>query len=249
MSAVITVEQLSARYNAVDVLQEISFEASAGDYIGVAGPNGAGKTTLIKALLGLVAISGGTVKLFGEKLQGFGQWHKVGYLPQRANFSLLFPASVKEIVGLGLLTQKRTPKRLSSGDAALIDEALELLGIGSLRKKLIGELSGGQQQRVLLARALVARPEVLFLDEPTAALDPQIRESFFDTIRALNRDARVTVLLVTHDIGEIGQHATKLLYVDKRVVFYGKFTDFCVSAEMTDFFGIHSQHLICHQHR
>ena len=249
MSAVITVEQLSARYNSVDVLQEISFEASAGDYIGVVGPNGAGKTTLIKAMLGLVDISGGSVKLFGEKLQCFSQWHKVGYLPQRANFSLLFPASVKEIVGLGLLTQKSTPKRLGSGDEALIDEALELLGIGSLRKKLIGELSGGQQQRVLLARALVAKPEVLFLDEPTAALDPQIRESFFDTIRALNQDARVAVLLVTHDLGEIGQHAAKLLYVDKRVVFYGKFSDFCVSAKMTDYFGTHSQHLICHQHR
>jgi zinc transport system ATP-binding protein len=249
MSAVIIAEQLSARYNSVDVLQEISFEASRGDYIGVAGPNGAGKTTLIKALLGLVDISGGSVQLFGEKLQCFSQWQKVGYLPQRANFSPLFPASVKEIVGLGLLTQKHTPKRLSAGDATRIDEALDLLGIGSLRKKLMGELSGGQQQRVLLARALVSRPELLFLDEPTAALDPQIRDSFFDTIRGLNRDARITVLLVTHDLGQIGQQATKLLYVDKRIVFYGKFSDFCVSAEMTDYFGTHSQHLICHQHR
>jgi zinc transport system ATP-binding protein len=249
MSAVIAVEQLSARYDNANVLQEISFEAAAGDYIGVAGPNGAGKTTLIKAILGLADISGGSVKLFGEKLQSFSQWHKVGYLPQRANFSLLFPASVREIVGLGLLAHKRTPKRLGPGDAARIDDALDLLGIGSLRKKLIGDLSGGQQQRVLLARALVTKPEVLFLDEPAAALDPQIRESFFDTIRALNRDVRVTVLLVTHDLGEIGQHAIKLLYVDKRVVFFGKFSDFCVSAEMTDYFGTHSQHLICHQHR
>lgn len=249
MSTVIEVERLSARYNSADVLQEISFEAEAGDYIGVAGPNGAGKTTLIRAVLGLADTSGGSVKLFGEHLANFRQWHKVGYLPQRANFSLLFPASVREIVGLGLLARKRTPKRLTSGDADRIDEALELLGIGSLRKKLIGELSGGQQQRVLLARALVTKPQVLFLDEPTAALDPQIRESFFDTIRTLNRDMRVTVLLVTHDLGEIGQHAAKLLYVDKRVVFYGKFSDFCVSTEMTDYFGTHSQHLICHQHR
>jgi zinc transport system ATP-binding protein len=249
MSAVIIAEQLNARYNSVEVLQEISFEVSAGDYIGVAGPNGAGKTTLIKALLGLVDISGGTVTLFGEKLQRFNQWHKLGYLPQRAGFSILFPASVKEIVGLGLLSRKRTPRRLNAGDAARIDAALDLLGIGSLRKKLIGELSGGQQQRVLLARALVSRPELLILDEPTAALDPQIRDSFFDTIRRLNRDERITVLLVTHDLGEIGQHATKLLYVDKRIVFYGKFSDFCASTEMTDYFGTHSQHLICHQHR
>ncbi len=249
MSAVIAADQLSARYNSVDVLQEITFEAVAGDYIGVAGPNGAGKTTLIKALLGLVDISGGSVRLFGEQLPAFSQWHKVGYLPQRAGFSPLFPASVKEIVGLGLLAQKRTPKRLGPADAARIDEAMDLLDIGSLRKKLMGELSGGQQQRVLLARALVSKPEVLFLDEPTAALDPQIRDSFFDTIRGLNRDAHVTVLLVTHDLGQIGQQASKLLYVDKRIVFYGKFSDFCRSTEMTDYFGTHSQHLICHQHR
>lgn len=249
MSAVIATEQLSARYNSIDVLQDISFEVSAGDYIGLAGPNGAGKTTLIKALLGLVTISRGSIKLFGEELAHFSQWDRIGYLAQRAGFSLLFPASVKEIVGLGLLAQKRTPKRLTPRDTDRIDEALDLLGIESLRNKLMGELSGGQQQRVLLARALVAQPEVLLLDEPTAALDPQIRDSFFETIRDLNRDAHITVLLVTHDLGQIGQYATKLLYVDKRVVFFGRFSDFCVSAEMTDYFGTHSQHLICHQHR
>lgn len=249
MSAVIATEQLSARYNSIDVLQDISFEVSAGDYIGLAGPNGAGKTTLIKALLGLVTISRGSIKLFGEELAHFSQWDRIGYLAQRAGFSLLFPASVKEIVGLGLLAQKRTPKRLTPRDTDRIDEALDLLGIESLRNKLMGELSGGQQQRVLLARALVAQPEVLLLDEPTAALDPQIRDSFFETIHDLNRDQRITVLLVTHDLGQIGQYATRLLYVDKRVVFFGRFLDFCVSAKMTDYFGTHSQHLICHQHR
>ena len=249
MSAVIATEELSARYNSIDVLQDISFEVSAGDYIGLTGPNGAGKTTLIKALLGLVPISRGSVKLLGEELRRFSRWDRIGYLPQRANFSLLFPASVKEIVGLGLLAQKRTPKRLNSSDADRIDKALQLLGIESLRAKMMAELSGGQQQRVLLARALVVKPEVLLLDEPAAALDPQIRDSFFETIHDLNRDQRITVLLVTHDLGQIGQYATKLLYVDKRVVFFGRFSDFCVSAGMTDYFGTHSQHLICHQHR
>jgi zinc transport system ATP-binding protein len=249
MSAVIVVEQLSVRYNSIDVLQDISFEVSAGDYIGLAGPNGAGKTTLIKALLGLVGVSRGRVRLLGEELGRFSRWDRIGYLPQRASFSLVFPASVKEIVGLGLLARKRTPKRLTARDRVRIDQALEILEIGNLRKKLMGELSGGQQQRVLLARALVAKPEVLLLDEPTTALDPQIRDSFFETIRSLNQEDRMTVLLVTHDLGQIGRYASQLLYVDKQVVFFGRFSDFCASAEMTDYFGTNSQHLICHQHR
>jgi zinc transport system ATP-binding protein len=187
--------------------------------------------------------------LLGEELGRFSRWDRIGYLPQRASFSLVFPASVKEIVGLGLLANKRTPKRLTAHDRVRIDQALEILDIGNLREKLMGELSGGQQQRVLLARALVANPEVLLLDEPTTALDPEIRNSFFETIRSLNQEARMTVLLVTHDLGQIGRYASQLLYVDKQVVFFGRFSDFCTSADMTDYFGTHSQHLICHQHR
>jgi zinc transport system ATP-binding protein len=112
----------------------------------------------------------------------------------------------------------------------------------------VGELSGGQQQRVFLARALVSDPELLILDEPSTALDPKTREHFFELAGRLNKDKGVTLIIITHDTAHIGQYAGKLLYLDKQIVFYGGFGDFCQSKEMEKFFGPFSQHLICHQH-
>jgi zinc transport system ATP-binding protein len=101
---------------------------------------------------------------------------------------------------------------------------------------------------VLLARALVSKPEFLILDAPTTALDPETRDTFFSTLKALNQDSGVTIIIVTHDIADIGKYASKLLYLDKRVVFYGSFEDFCSSPDMASYFGEFAQHLICHRH-
>src|SRR6185369_9546820 len=146
-------------------------------------------------------------------------------------------ASVAETVALGLLSLKRFPRRLTRHDRERVDAILETLGVFDLRGKLIGELSGGQQQRVLLARALVNEPELLILDEPTAALDPETRERFYQQIAEINRSRGVTVLLVTHDTGAIGLHETKMLYLDKLVIFYGSFEEFCCSEDMSTIFG------------
>jgi zinc transport system ATP-binding protein len=125
---------------------------------------------------------------------------------------------------------------------------MELMGIIAIKNKLIGELSGGLRQRALLARALVNDPELLILDEPTTALDPETRESFYQVIKDLNRTKNTTVLLVTHDTATVGLYASRLLYLDKRIIYYGSFEDFCTSLEMTEIFGGHAQHLICRRH-
>jgi len=96
----------------------------------------------------------------------------------------------------------------------------------------VGELSGGQQQRVFLARALVSNPELLILDEPSTALDPQARENFLESIGKLNREQGITVILITHDTDLIGKRATKVLYLDRRVIYYGLSADLCNSPEM-----------------
>ncbi len=246
---IIRTEGLACSYRVGRVLEDVSITVTAGDYVGIVGPNGSGKSTLVQALIGLCPISGGSASLFGVPCGRFTQWGRIGYLPQ--NLRLLnpvFPATVAEAVGLGLLSQKRFPRRLTRPDREKVAATLESLGVHDLRDKLIGELSGGQQQRALLARALVNDPELLILDEPTAALDPETRERFYRLIADLNRSRGVTVLLVTHDAGAIGQHATKMLYLDKRVIFYGSFEEFCCSDDMSTIFGKHSQHLMCHRH-
>ncbi|MDD2899109.1 MAG: metal ABC transporter ATP-binding protein [Desulfuromonadaceae bacterium] len=246
---VVSTQLLTCSYREGKVLEDVSFQVERGDYVGIVGPNGSGKSTLIKALLGLVTINSGSAALFNTSLAQFREWHKVGYLPQSLHLvNPVFPATVRETVGLGLLSLKRFPKRLSRADNDNISILLDELGISDLAHKLIGELSGGQLQRVLLARAIVNNPELLVLDEPTAALDPETRGRFYAMIAEINRSRGVTVLLVTHDSGTIGEYASKMLYLDKKLLFYGSFDEFCCSPEMSSLFGEHSQHLMCHRH-
>ena len=240
---------LSCSYNGMEVLTDISFSVASGDYLGIVGPNGSGKSTLVRALLGLLELDAGSTELFGAPLAEFADWARIGYLPQRIRFfNPNFPGTVEEIVRLGLLAGGARLSRSSAGQNMAIDAALELLGIVPLKKRLIGGLSGGQQQRVLLARAMVNRPELLILDEPTTALDPETREQFYALLERINRSEGTTVLLVTHDTWSIGKYANRFLYVDKKIIFDGSFDDFCHSEEMTAFFGEHAQHLICHRH-
>jgi zinc transport system ATP-binding protein len=247
--SMLSVEQLSFRYNSVEVLSDISFSVDAGDYIGLVGPNGSGKTTVIKIMLGLLQQEKGTVTLFGSDAAGFRERHKIGYLPQKpTHFNPHFPATVKEIVSLGLFSKQSFLQRITKDDQKLIYDAMAMAEVLDISDALIGELSGGQQQRVLVARAVVNKPELLILDEPTTALDPEAREHFFKVLYELNRRGNVTVILVTHDIASIGKYASKLLYLDKKIIFYGSFEDFCLSENMTHYFGEFTQHLICHRH-
>ena len=246
---IITVGDLSFKYNAAEVLSDISFGIRAGDYVGLVGPNGSWKSTLIKIILGLLKPSKGKVSLFGFAPSEMKEWNKVGYLPQKmGSFNPYFPSSVKEIVALWLISRKGFPMRLNKSDERAIDRALKLMNIYDIKDNLIGDLSGGQQQRALIARALVNEPELLILDEPATAIDPETRENFYSLLHELNHGKKVTIVLVTHDIGTVGKYASRLLYLDKKIIFYGGFDDFCLSHDMKQFFGEASQHLICHRH-
>lgn len=249
MQELICVNHLTCRHGAVEALSDISFHVASGDYLGIVGPNGSGKSTLVRALLGLMPAYQGKISLFGQLRDSFSAWERLGYLPQNMGpLNPAFPATVFEVVQLGLLAGKALPRRLCRHDRKQVQDMLELLGIDHLQRRMIGELSGGQQQRAMLARALVNNPELLIMDEPTAALDPDIRDRFYELVARMNKDKGTTVLLVTHDTGTIGQYASRMLYLDKKVLFFGSFDEFCHSSEMSAFFGEHSQHLICHRH-
>ncbi|HCW32100.1 MAG: ABC transporter, zinc transport system ATP-binding protein [Candidatus Peregrinibacteria bacterium GW2011_GWE2_39_6] len=246
---IIDVKNVSIRFGQNKVIDDISFQVERGDFIGLAGPNGAGKTTLAKAILCLLPLESGTITLFGQHGARFNYFSKIGYLPQKnSNLNSIFPASVEEVVSLGLLAAKKIPKVITKSDQSKVRKTLGELGILKLKNKMLSELSGGQQQRVLLARALVSEPELLVFDEPSTALDPASRNNFFRLIRTLNRKKGITIILITHDTGYIGNYANKLLYIDRRLVYFGEISAFCKPKKGGHFFEKTDNHIIWHQH-
>jgi zinc transport system ATP-binding protein len=244
MDEIIKVEHLSFSFGGNEAIWNVSFGVQRGDFVALVGHNGSGKTTLVKLLLGILSATKGKISLFGEDMQNFSAWEKIGYLPQNIRiFNPLFPATVEEVVALGLVAHKRVMQREEK-----IEEALKLLRLKNIRTKMIGELSGGQIQRMLLARAVVNQPELLILDEPVSALDAGTREEFFSYLSEFNKQRQMTIVMITHDIGSMGEYANKLLLLDKKILFYDCFRKFCQSKEMTSQFGPEYQHIICHQH-
>ncbi len=249
MEPIVRFNNVTVCYGRTEAIKGVTFSIEKGDFVGLAGPNGAGKTTLVKALLNLLPIFEGKIYLFGKEQSKFSDWHKIGYLPQKFfTINPLFPASVEEVVTLGLLSLKKFPKMINSEDKNKIAKILAELGIAHFKDKILFELSGGQEQRVMLARALVSEPELLVFDEPSAALDPNARKDFFSLVKKLNKEKKVTVIMITHDTGYIGTYANKLLYLDQKLIYFGRLSDFCPSEKIGRYFEKSDQHVIWHQH-
>ncbi len=247
--AVIELKNVSIAYGVTEVVSDISLQIEKGDFIGLTGPNGSGKSTLIKAILGLIPVSQGKITLLGETREKFSQFEKIDYLPQSdASINPLFPASVEEIIATGLLSNKKFPKVITKKDKEKIDQILDQLSLKRLRKKQITKLSGGQKQKVFLARSLVSQPEIIFLDEPSSALDQKSRKDFFQLLKKLNKERQMTIILITHDTGFAGNYVNKILYLDRKLIFFGKINEFCPHKESELNFEKRGHHLIWHQH-
>lgn len=246
MPSVIEARGLRFAYVRAPVLENISFSVSEGDYVGLIGPNGGGKTTLLKLLLGLEK-GEGEIKLFGVPLAKFKDWHKIGYLAQKSPVSQSrFPVSAEEVVLMGLACRRGS--RVSVGELKQVHDAMQKTRTREYAGRIFHDLSVGQQQRVLLARALVSSPRLLILDEPSTALDAESREMFFNLLGELNAKHGVTILLITHDTGEVGKYISKFMYVDKTLVFFGTKEEFCRSQEVAAKLGAFAQHTIDHLH-
>jgi zinc transport system ATP-binding protein len=219
----IEVQGISFYYQTGHVLEDISFNVSVGEYLGIIGPNGGGKTTLVKILLGLLKPSSGSVKLFGYDNGRFKERFRLGYVPQRASTEeLLFPATVEEVVRSGRTARAGFLSRFSQSDKNAIEKAIEITAIGHLKKKLIGRLSGGERQRVLIARALAGEPEIIFLDEPAVGVDIASQEQFYTVLGQLNKNLSLTIVFISHDVGVIAKEVDTVLCLNRKLICHGR---------------------------
>lgn len=247
---VIEINQLSYRYEKENVLEDINLSIEQGAFLGIVGPNGSGKSTLLKLMLGLLKIQKGEIRLFGEDINRFKDWHKIGFVSQKANsFNTGFPATVYEVVASGLTKKLGLFKFMNKNDQKKVMQAIESVGLLPFQKRNIGELSGGQQQRVFIARALVSDPKLMILDEPTVGVDAQNVQSFYEMLDVLNKDLGITLLLVTHDIGAISDKVTHVACLNRHLHFHGETEEFeqLKMDEMSAFYG-HDINILTHNH-
>jgi len=244
----IDIDDVSFNYGYTPVLNRVSFSIRTGDFLALIGPNGSGKTTLLKTILGLLKPAQGVIRVFGSPIDKFKNWHKIGYVPQKAtHVDPLFPVSVNEVVAMGLLSGKKDPKPPKKSESIQLEKALSLVGLEDLKDWRIGKLSGGQQQRVFIARAIVNKPEILFLDEPTTGVDTRTHELFYKMLDDLNKKEGMTIVLVTHEIGIINKHVSQVACLNQSLVYHGTHSEFCRSEAFKDMLS-GGHHVVSHQH-
>ncbi|HLR11161.1 MAG TPA: metal ABC transporter ATP-binding protein [Sporosarcina sp.] len=224
---IIDIKDVSFHYETRTVLEQIDLQVKEAQFWALIGPNGSGKSTLIKILLGLLKPDSGTVKLFGEPIDTFQHRELIGYVSQKSNsFNSGFPATVLEVVRSGLTRKKGLFKRFRKEDTEKALEALKVVHMDAYADKNIGELSGGQQQRVFIARALVGKPKLLVMDEPTVGIDQQNVASFYRMLNDLNRDHHLAILLVTHEVDIVTELATHVACLNRTIHFHGMQSEF-----------------------
>lgn len=235
---IVELRDITVRFpNGVLALDGITLDVNNLDLIALIGPNGAGKSTLLKVILGLIKPTSGIIRLFGS--QDLMQNLKyVGYVPQSAQArDPNLPFTIFETVMLGRTPQAGLLHRVDANDKQKVEETLKLFGIFDLKDRRIGQLSGGQAQRVFLAKAMVAEPKLLLLDEPTSGVDTTSKTEFYSMLERLNKEKGITVILSSHDVGVITKIANRVLCINRAQFFCGENADFRASVELHKVYG------------
>jgi len=247
-SSLVSLRGVSFAYGGQLVLDSVSLDIRPGDFLAVLGPNGSGKTTMLKIILHLLEADQGRVLIRGRPVEEFRDWDRIGYIPQNASHvDPNFPASVAETVSMAIRRPAGGRQKTQTSEKEEVDRALSLVGLLGLRRRLIGSLSGGQQQRVFIARALVNRPYLLLLDEPTTGVDAETQEHFYDMLSRFNQKEGITVVLVTHDIGIVDKHVSRVACLNQRLTYHGSHKEFCRSEAFREMIS-GGRHLVSHRH-
>lgn len=201
---------VSVYYDKTCALGNVDLTIYINDFIGIIGPNGGGKTSLIKAILELIPYRG---KIEYNEL--YLKKRAIGYLPQQNNFDKSFPISMSELILSGLQSTKGMKSSYSRADKELAKELMQKVGILKLAKKAIGELSGGELQRGLLCRAIISKPKLLILDEPTNFVDNKFEQELYSILTELNKN--MAIIVVSHDLGTITSVVKSIVCVNRSV--------------------------------
>ena len=220
MQPLVEVRDLSFGYGAAPVLDHVSLHLHRGQFAALVGPSGAGKTSLLKLILGSLRPSSGTITIGGRRVDG-SRAPGVGYVPQVETVDWNFPVTVEQVVMMGRVRKSAWWPWPSAEDRRLLGGVLRRLEIEDLARRHIRDLSGGQQQRVFLARALIAQPDLLVLDEPTSGVDMRTAETVLHLLAHLNRQG-ITILMTTHDLNAAAAHAPWVICLNRTVVAEGQ---------------------------
>lgn len=202
-----------------DVLKGVDLEVGQGEFVALLGSNGSGKSTLVRAAIGLVPMSAGTVELFGTPLAGFKERRRLGYVPQRSRAVAGVPATVREVVASGRLAYRPYVGRSSSTDASAVTAAIARVGLADRARSALSDLSGGMQQRALIARALATEADLLVMDEPTAGVDHENQQVLADLLGELVTEG-ASILLVAHELGPLRDLIDRAVVLDAGEVSY-----------------------------
>ena len=215
----IKVESLSFSYQNNTVLDNISFEIKAGEYVGLIGPNGGGKTTLLKLITGLSPLQKGKIRIHGLNPKKARRKGQIGYVPQRiVQANIQCPATVEEVVTSGRISRIGIGGHFKKSDLKAIEIAMLDTDVERFRYRSIADLSGGEKQRVFIARALASEPSVLILDEPTTGVDVQATRNFYSLLKDLNQWHEMTIIIVSHDIEAVAKEVDSILCLNKELI-------------------------------
>ena len=228
-------------YGREPVLEHVDLAVRAGEFVALVGPNGSGKSTLLHLLLGSLEPDAGHVSLFGRPPGALRRRGRLGYVPQRPNLSSELPATVREIVAAGRLTDGRWWLPMSRADREQVEHAIASVGLVELADRPVNELSGGQQQRAFIARAFASEPSLLVLDEPIAGVDAASQRLFRDSLVHLIREHGAGVLLVSHELSAVADDVDRVVVLKRTVVFDGRPSD--LAAQGVGSLGVHAEDL------
>lgn len=234
MNPVISVRDLTVAYHRRPVLWDINLEIPGGKLACIVGPNGAGKSTLIKAVMGLLPMASGEIRIFGESLDR--QRRRVGYVPQRGSVDWDFPTTALDVVTMGRYGRIPLFHRPSKADRALARACLEKLGMLPQADRQISQLSGGQQQRVFLARALAQDADIYFMDEPFAGVDAATEQAIIILLRELQRAGK-TMVVVHHDLQTVPEYFDWAILLNLRLVKAGPLQAAFTNEYLRDTYG------------